>query len=150
MKRAIMIGLGCLLITGCGPEGANEMEDEATPRLSTSDVDTPAEPTLDSGGIEQTIKPCPACTGQWNTPEGVLDYRIPEGVEVTSSELTLVLRYEDLHTQTCVFQGFSRKDEVAVDCGSTGSPLSAELVFLSGSTWMSVSLIVVEAAPSTN
>ena len=145
MKRVIMIGLGCLFLAGCGPEGTSDMKDEEAPLLSTNGVEAPAETAMDQGGIENSIKPCPACSGQWNAPESVLDYAIPESIEVSSSELRLVLRFEDADPQTCVFETVSRADTVVVACGSKGTPSSADLMFLSGSQWMQMSLVIVPA-----
>ncbi len=163
MKRAFVIGLGCILFAGCGPVTAVDgepgspslqSEDEESDLAEPIDAEEPSPtPLEDDGGFDvdgpqTSSKPCPACLGRWNPSEKTLDYSIPEGDSPSLVTMHLVLRDGGSSSPVvCSFMGKPGKHSVILDCDRNGSASAGQLVFSSGEGSMSVSVTVASTRP---
>ncbi|MEP7126196.1 MAG: hypothetical protein ABJE95_35010 [Byssovorax sp.] len=143
----MVIGLGCLLLAGCGPANASDDADLLNaPLLAQDEAFSLGDPAPESGHVDDSIKGCPACHGVYNPATGEITYDIPEGVAV-STTMTLVLGYADGTRRSFTFEGQPSATALRVAEAFEGSLLSADLLFLSDAGWMSVSLAINSDAP---
>lgn len=148
MMRAMVIGLGCLLLAGCGRESASDDAGQLNaPLVAQDEAFTSGDPAPESGKIDDFIKGCLACHGHCDPATGEITYDIPEGVAV-SKTMTLVLHYADGAQKSLTFEAQPSATALPVAEAFEGSLVSAELLFLSDAGWMSVSLAVDSDAPT--